>query len=314
MIHPFYDVATAISFIGLASRIALGTIFLVSGTGKVWDLPGTRQALSDFGVPDALTHQGSRVFPATELLVGLGLFFDATYQLAAAGAFALSLLFILGIANLLRQGRTPPCHCFGAVQSAPVGASTLTRAILLSLTSLACACTPPTILTPTGIAHVLSGGCALLVVSVTSNIGLWKKRHPQERSGRILDIGQRLPSLRLLDDQWLNDALSPQIRNLIVVTAPGCGPCKELKSHLDRWRKTVSGDLRILEIEAMNPQAKTVDPPTTDKRYLATTELSRLADSTPSALLVNSQGVLLSQVAIGLEQVEALLRVTLSES
>lgn len=311
--HLLYDIATVVAFVSLSLRIVLGCVFLVSGTGKLWDLRGTRQALSDFGVPDAFTHQGSRIFPGLELLVGFGLFFDATYRLAAAGASTLSVIFVLGIANLLRQGRTPPCHCFGVVQSAPVGPSTLIRAMLLAVAGLACAGGPSSTLTPSIIAHALLGSCALLVISSASNLALWKKLNPIDQNHKILDVGQRLPALRLFDGEWLNDVLTPQIRNLIIITTPGCGPCKELKPHFNRWRKAVKGCLRILELETSYAQPKQDDLSGSQKRYISHAELGRLASGTPSALLVDDKGVLLSAPVVGSEQIEALLRVTLRE-
>ena len=309
--HALYDIPVTVALVALGVRLILGCIFVVSGTGKLWDIPGTRQALSDFGIPDALTHQAAKAFPVLELLVGVGLFFDASYRLSAIGACALSALFVLGISNLLRQERTPPCHCFGAVQSAPVGYDTLTRAIFLTALSSVCAFGSPSTLTPSFVAHFAASGLILLVISGTSNVALWKKLHPQHKSPKDLGLGQRLPALRLLDGKWLSSTLSPQIHNLIVVTAPGCGPCKELKTHLDRWRATVRENLRILEIEASHKRPEDELVPTDGKHYIAQESLGSLTSGTPSALLVDDRGILLSPPAIGPDQVEALIRVTL---
>src|SRR5204862_6805855 len=50
----------------------------------------------------------------------------------AVGALALLLIFVAGIAYNLAQGRTPDCHCFGQLHSAPAGWSTLIRNLVLA--------------------------------------------------------------------------------------------------------------------------------------------------------------------------------------
>ena len=307
--HP--DLATLMALLGFGLRTTLGGIFLVSGTGKLWDLPGTRQALSDFGVPDALTLRGAKSFPMLEILVGLGLFFDATYRPAALGAIVLSTLFILGIANLLRQGRTPPCHCFGAIQSAPVGIRTLIRAFFLLALSILCFCIPDSCLTPDAPSRIISSAIALLIGSVASNVALWNKLQERNQHKR-LDAGQRLPALKLLDDKWLNDKLEPGLPNLLILTTPECKVCQQIKDNLERWVKTVAGDLRMLELSALAPHS---DPPqpTNNKCYFRDTEMGLLARGTPSAILVDSHGVILAPPALGPEQTEALLRVALAK-
>lgn len=298
--------------IGLTVRIALGCIFLISATGKFWDNPGTRQALSDFGVPDALIAQGARTLPLLELLVGVGLLSDVTYRMAASTASVLSVLFMLGIANLLRQGRTPPCHCFGVVQSAPVGIDTFARAAILAIASLTCAYMRPLVLTP-DMSTLLAAAClALLTVSIASNIALWTKLNATEVDQRVLTIGQRIPALRLLEGKWLSETLRPETRNLIIVTTPGCGPCKSLKTQIDRWARATSEVLQILELEI----AHTHPAPTTTshpKHYASDTEVNKVTSAMPSALLVDGRGVLLAPPIAGPEQIEALLRATLAE-
>jgi hypothetical protein len=48
------------------------------------------------------------------------------------GALALLLIFVAGIGYNLAHGRTPDCHCFGQLHSAPAGWSTLIRNLVLA--------------------------------------------------------------------------------------------------------------------------------------------------------------------------------------
>jgi hypothetical protein len=48
---------------------------------------------------------------------------------AAAGLFLLALMTGLVVLNL-RRGRRPPCHCFGRVDDAPIGAGTVVRNVV----------------------------------------------------------------------------------------------------------------------------------------------------------------------------------------
>jgi peroxiredoxin len=50
----------------------------------------------------------------------------------ALGALALLLLFVAGIGYNLARGRTPDCHCFGQLHSAPAGWPTLIRNLVLA--------------------------------------------------------------------------------------------------------------------------------------------------------------------------------------
>ena len=310
VLHVLQQISAFPGVLDFALRAALSGIFLVSGTGKVWDLPGTRQALSDFGVPDGWTSRGSRYLPGLEISLGLALAFDLTCRPAAGAAALLSLGFVLAIANLLRQGRTPPCHCFGAIQSSPVGKATLIRAVMLMLASLVCCRRETAQLTPDFTASLLAGGAALLTVSAASNFALWNRLRHQHQSVS-LRVGQRLPALRLFNQRWLNEILPKGGRSLVIVTSPGCGSCTTVQSQLDRWRRTLAAELSILELQARASavQDEELGPQTYG---FSSNGLEKLVRGTPGAFLVNDQGVLLSPPVTGSEEVEALIRVAVS--
>ena len=102
-------------------------IFVVAGLAKLADVPQSRKTLTNFGVPSVLATPLGLLLPLTELAVAATLIPSTTAWWGALGAFALLLLFVVGIGINLIRGRKPDCHCFGQLHSAPAGWRTLAR-------------------------------------------------------------------------------------------------------------------------------------------------------------------------------------------
>jgi methylamine dehydrogenase accessory protein MauD len=116
----------------LVARLLLAAVFVVSGVAKLADRAGSRQAMTDFGVPAPLAAPFGLLLPLAELAVAITLLPAATAWWGALGALALLLLFIAGIGANLARGRKPDCRCFGQLHSAPAGWSTLARNAVLA--------------------------------------------------------------------------------------------------------------------------------------------------------------------------------------
>src|SRR3712207_6825111 len=104
------------SFMSLAvsaARLILFAVFIVSGTAKLLDRPGTRKAVVDFGLPHWLGGICAMVLPIAELAIAAALLSAATAWFAAMAAAALLGAFVVAIAYNLALGRRPDCHCFG---------------------------------------------------------------------------------------------------------------------------------------------------------------------------------------------------------
>jgi len=114
------------------ARLLLAAVFFVAGFAKLADLPGSRQALRDFGVPAVLANPSGVLLPLAEIAVAVALIPSASAWWGALGALALLLLFVAGISYNLARGRTPDCHCFGQIHSSPAGWPTLIRNLLLA--------------------------------------------------------------------------------------------------------------------------------------------------------------------------------------
>src|SRR6266852_6237708 len=114
------------------ARLLLAAVFIVAGFAKLADLPGSRQALRDFGVPAVLANPFGVLLPLAEIAVAVALIPTASAWWGALGALALLLLFVAAIGYNLARGRTPDCHCFGQLHSAPVGWPRLVRNLVLA--------------------------------------------------------------------------------------------------------------------------------------------------------------------------------------
>ena len=117
----------------LVARLILAAVFIVAGAAKLLDRPGSRQAMLGFGVPAGLAGPAAIALPLAELAIGVLLIPVTTAWWAALAALALLLVFVAAIAYNLSQGRTPDCHCFGQLHSAPAGPLTLARNGVLGL-------------------------------------------------------------------------------------------------------------------------------------------------------------------------------------
>jgi peroxiredoxin/uncharacterized membrane protein YphA (DoxX/SURF4 family) len=116
----------------LVIRLVLAAVFLVAGLAKLADVAGSQQALRNFGVPARLSGPFGVLLPLAELVVVVALLPSASAWWGAVGALVLLLVFVTGIGYNLTRGRTPDCHCFGQLHSAPAGWPTLTRNLLLA--------------------------------------------------------------------------------------------------------------------------------------------------------------------------------------
>jgi thiol-disulfide isomerase/thioredoxin/uncharacterized membrane protein YphA (DoxX/SURF4 family) len=111
----------------LIARLLLALVLAVAGVAKLADRAGSRQGLTDFGVPAALAAPFGILLPLAELAVAIALIPLATAWWGALGALVLLLLFVAGISYNLARGRKPDCRCFGQLHSSPAGWKTLVR-------------------------------------------------------------------------------------------------------------------------------------------------------------------------------------------
>ncbi len=111
------------------ARLALALVFAAAAVGKLADRRGTVAAAEGLGVPPAVAGPVAGLLPVAELAVAAALavaWGPSAVVGAAVGLFLLVLMTGLVVLTL-RHGRRPPCHCFGRVDDAPIGAGTVVR-------------------------------------------------------------------------------------------------------------------------------------------------------------------------------------------
>lgn len=302
--------------LAVALRLGLAALLLVSSVAKAWDLPGTRQALAEFGVTAAQTRRASYILLFAEVFVAALLLSDPLTRLGAALASALFLTFAAGIANVLRQGRRPECHCLGQLHSAPVGPLVVVRNLLLMVASLVVAGQPVFPLTATTASQLATFLGAACVALAASHLCLWQstRRQPQPYLGQ----GQLLPHLdvRSQDGQVhpIHSLLDTSPQTLLVFSSPTCSLCLPLLPELDRWSAMLSDKLRILLLDVTDEMGGHA---WVNGSYQVGSEALILykVPGTPSAILLDKLGrVVLPKPATGFDEILATIRAVLPAS
>ncbi len=109
--------------VGLVASIALGVVFLVSGGSKLAAGPAWPQQAQALGAPRFVVP----ALPWIELVLGAVLVMQLVPTVAAAVALAVLVAFTVLILRRLAEGRHPPCACFGAWSSRPLGRGHVVR-------------------------------------------------------------------------------------------------------------------------------------------------------------------------------------------
>ena len=117
------------------ASMVLGAVFVVAGATKVaagstW-LAQARQM--------GAAHSVATVLPGVEIVLGALLVAGVAAPLPALAAIVLLVAFSVVVARQLVDGRHPPCACFGAWSTRPLGEShLLTNAVLIGVGIVAC--------------------------------------------------------------------------------------------------------------------------------------------------------------------------------
>lgn len=119
----------------VVAAVILGAIFLAAGVSKIAAAPQWRSQSADLGVPALLAV----TVPFMEIVIGALLVAQIARRQVALVAAALLMAFTVLLAVRLLQGRRPPCACFGAWTTKPIGWGDVARnlAFLVLATVLA---------------------------------------------------------------------------------------------------------------------------------------------------------------------------------
>jgi uncharacterized membrane protein YphA (DoxX/SURF4 family) len=108
------------------ASLLLGAVFVVSGVAKVAAPNQWRAQSGELGVPGLI----ATALPFVELAVGAMLIAQLARSIAAIVAAVMLVAFTVLLVVRLAQGRRPPCACFGALTTKPIGWSNVVRNIV----------------------------------------------------------------------------------------------------------------------------------------------------------------------------------------
>ena len=334
----------------LFARLLLCAVFLVAGLAKLADLAGSRQAMRDFGVPEKLADLFGLLLPLVELAIAIALLIPITAWWGAIGALGLLLIFVAGIGYNLAQGRTPDCHCFGQLHSAPAGWSTLIRNLVLAAvagfvvgfgrnTAGPGAMELLAQITLTQRVELLVGalllvvlvGEGLLLVQMMTQQGrlllrieaLENRAAPSQPAARApgLAVGTPAPAFSLsgLHGETMTlEALRARGKPLLLIfTDPACGPCTALLPEIGQWQRDHVTRMQVALLSRGTVEAnraKVTEPGVTQVLLQKDREVAEAyqAYGTPSAVLVRQDGTIGSPVAQGADAIRALVSATIN--
>lgn len=315
----------------------------IAGVTKLADRAGAREAVVGFGLPSALAGVGALALPVAELSAGVLVLVRQTARAGALVALLLMVTFMVAIALNLLRGRTPDCHCFGQLHSAPAGPATLARnAVLAGVAAFVAASSRPDLFGWTrgfsGAQWLMVGGWLLtLAVAVASGLLALALLKQHGRMLLRLDAlesrtgagGTMPPSpgpapipATAAAPFSVSDARGAIVTLeqlqaggrplLLLFTDPGCGPCNALMPEVGRWQADLDGSLRVVTISRGDSRAaigKAAEHHLADALIEPGGEVSRLygVQGTPSAVLVGADGNVRFPVAAGVDAIRQLV-------
>jgi peroxiredoxin/uncharacterized membrane protein YphA (DoxX/SURF4 family) len=322
-------------------RYALAGVFAVSGLAKLGDLPGSRRALEDFGVGAGLAKPFAPLLPILELGTAALLLPAATARWGAFAALFLLLVFSVAIAANLAQGKTPDCHCFGQIHTAPIGWQTLARnGLLAALAGLALwgSNDPPSLGSLVGAASVgtvtwvalgvataglvLAAFEAWLIFNLLAQQGrlitrLERVERPLDLGpGTGLPLGEEAPDFRVTNlagkTVTLADLRSAGRPVLLFFMNPTCSPCEEVMPDVARWQRELGNRLTIAVITdgaIESNRAKAAEHGLSNVLLQEDREVKEAFDitATPAAILIGADGRVQSRNAYLASGVQGLI-------
>lgn len=331
----------------LVARLVLAAVFVVAGIAKLIDYSGSRQAVRDFGVPAGIAGPLGMVVPLAELAIAIALVPQGSAWWGAVGALALLLVFVVAIGYNLARGRTPDCHCFGQLHSAPVGWPTLIRnGLLAALAALIVTVGfgDPGASTVAWLGDLSMAeriGIAVVALAAVALAGMgWLLIDLLLQNGRLLlriealesavatggsmptqaaaglPIGTPAPAFQLpgLHGEMMTLAAlrAAGMPVLLVFSDPSCGPCNALMPEIGRWQREHVQTLTVAVIGRGALEANRAKSVEHGLEHVLLQEDREVAEAyramaTPTGVLISADGTIAGSAAQGSEAIRALV-------
>ncbi len=329
----------------LGARLGLASALIVAGGAKLVDLSGARRSLEQFGVPARVVSPVAVGLSLAEIAVAVALVPVASAWAAALAAAALLFVFTVAVAAALARGADADCHCFGRISSQPIGAGTLGRNVVLlalaGFVAVAGADNAGTSATAwigrlsTGEAVALAF-CLVLALAVAFNAAfllalfkqngrLWAELDelravidggPSAKPSPAAGLGEPIPAMALSDLERhqveLHDLFDAGRETLLFFTDPQCTACDGLLPEIGRRQRDPAADPRVVVVSLGDPElnrAKAAEhgigPILLHQGFDFPRSLG--IGGVPGAVLIDADGLVASEPALGAESVSALL-------
>lgn len=310
-------------------RLILSLVFGVAGISKLIDQQGTREAVMNFGAPKSAAPAVAVALPLVELAVAIGLLFSATAWWSALASLVVLGLFVVAISINLAQGKTHECHCFGQIYSRPLGWPTLARNVVFALAAGVVIWNgsefqPGLVSTlARAVTDLNTWQLLLLIVAAVVPGGLylrWRQREPNEQADTArpgLPIGSTAPAFDLPAYEGGRTSLSQLLALgkpvLLIFTNPKCGPCIAIFKEIKDWQTAHNDQLTITLLSMGTIKDNFVNVARNGLGQVLLQEKSEVSDLyraylTPTAVMVDPQGRIQTDVAAGADQIRALLK------
>ncbi|HUG65716.1 MAG TPA: MauE/DoxX family redox-associated membrane protein [Gaiellaceae bacterium] len=303
-------------------RLALAAMFAVAGVAKLADLSGATRAARDFGTPQRLALPLAICLACAEIAIAIGLLFAASARAGAAGGAALLIVLAAAVAVARLRGRTPDCHCFGRLHSAPAGWTAVVRNLALALSAALVASQPASGISTAALAAlgigVLVVGQALLSYTLVRRYGKALRQIEElETQGprATLAIGSQAPDFSLEAAGGgvvtLGGLLSPGRPVLLVFADPQCGPCHALMPKISAWQHSLADELTLAVVSRGTREENLAVSTEHGLGNVLVQDDREVSESygvwaTPSALLIGADGRIEHAPVAGAEAIEQL--------
>jgi thiol-disulfide isomerase/thioredoxin/membrane protein YdbS with pleckstrin-like domain len=321
------------------SQIALGMFFLISGLGKILDFAGAKKAAADFGVPASLAAPFTVMLSIAELAIWAFISIPGYRWYSAIAAFTLLVIFTLAITIQLARGNAPDCHCFGEVGEQPISWKTLLRNAILFvpaivLVFIAGADNGPGLFSYVWQRDTLQALGAVSILALIALLFTQKRQadRKQEELERQLDelraesglvekasehmtapdeglpIGATVPDFELPDMNGRAVSFEQLLMRgkamLFFFISPTCAPCKALLPQIGKWQEELAGKVDFIFVSSGSTEENAEKLPQLGGQTLLLQKKREVADLfkakwTPTALLVNAEGMIASRPAPG---------------
>ncbi len=322
----------------LGVRLLLAVVFLAAGIGKLQNRRVSAHALVEFGVPPRFKHLIAVALPLAELSTAVALVLQPSARWGAVAAATLLVTFSAAIANALAHDRRPDCRCFGQIHSAPAGAGTLARNAILLVFAIFVSVRGPGPAIAVWVSSRTSaelglGVAVVMVLALAVGAGdYWLNQRADKRGQARFDelsvrtglpVGSRAPQFELrgvCGPRLSLDLLRARGKPVLVVFADrSCCACQELLQQIGRWQQALVHELTVAVITNGHPVRSRE---LCDRYGIADVLLQDKAavfdayemPATPSAVLVDTDGLIASATASGYRMIHTLVRLALRQA